>query len=395
MPLLGFAASHTISGVRSFFKIALTATSVVVAFAISELAVRILDVSPTFQVILRESIQPSDHPVLGYELRPGAPDGRRFRISSAGLRDREYSLQKPDAVFRIAAIGDSITYGMGIARGKSWVARLEDILNDRAVSGSPRFEVLNFGVPGYHIGQVVERLRVHGLPHEPDLILYGYALNDPQEFSIEAAALEGLRDAIHDHFRQPFGGDILRRWLSHSQFFLLARHFVTSGGPAKADALGPRLDPMYAAFERHAVSEYIRALHIEGESRMLLERGMEDLARLSGDAGVPLVVAVFPMFLDEDSGDYPVADVHALVGDEARRRGFAVIDLLEPLDAARSEADRPIHIDFLHPNALGNRAAARAMLEGLCDADLLPEGAVHCPAKAPSSTVPRSASAPS
>jgi hypothetical protein len=129
MPLLGFAASHTISGVRSFFRIALIAIGVVVALAISELALRILDVSPTFQVIFRESIQPSDNPVLGYELRPGAPDGRRFRISSAGLRGREYSLQKPDAVFRIAAIGDSITYGMGSARGRSWVEGLENMLN--------------------------------------------------------------------------------------------------------------------------------------------------------------------------------------------------------------------------------------------------------------------------
>ena len=394
MPLLGFAASRTISGVRSFFKIALIATSVVIALAISELAVRILGVSPTFQVIFRESIQPSDNPVLGYELRPGAPDGRRFRISSAGLRDREYSLQKPDATFRIAAIGDSITYGMGSPRGNSWVEGLEHMLNDRPMSGSPRFEVLNFGVPGYQIGQVAERLRVHGLPHEPDLILYGYALNDPQEFSIEAAALEGLRDAIQDRFRRQFGGDILRRWLSHSQFFLLARHVLTSGRPFKANALGPRLDPMYTAFESNAVGEYVRALHFEGESRNRLERGMEDLARLSGDAGVPLVVAVFPMFL-EDSGDYPVVDVHARVGDEARHRGLAVIDLREPLDAARSEVDRPIHIDFMHPNPLGHVAAARILLEGLCDADLLPEGAVRCPAKAPSSTVPRSASAPS
>ena len=150
---------------------------------------------------------------------------------------------------------------------------------------------------------------------------------------------------------------------------------------------------MYTAFESNAVGEYVRALHFEGESRNRLERGMEDLARLSGDAGVPLVVAVFPMFL-EDSGDYPVVDVHARVGDEARHRGLAVIDLREPLDAARSEVDRPIHIDFMHPNPLGHVAAARILLEGLCDADLLPEGAVRCPANAPSSTAPRSASAP-
>ncbi len=42
------------------------------------------------------------------------------------------------------------------------------------------------------------------------------------------------------------------------------------------------------------------------------------------------------------------------------------------------QAGRPIHMDFLHPNALGNRAAAHALLEGLCAAELLPEGTVRC-----------------
>jgi hypothetical protein len=251
------------------------------------------------------------------------------------------------------------------------------MLNQRTAGGL-RFQVLNFGVSGYHIGQVVERLRVDGLPHEPDLILYGYTLNDPQEFSVEAAALEELRGVSEGRFRRPFGGDVIRRWLGRSQLFLLARHFLTGSGPAETDTPGPGRDPILAAFEGNGVDDYVRALHVEGESRRRLERGMEDLARLSGDAGVPVVVAVFPLFLDDVSAGYPVADVHTLVADEARRRGFAVVDLQEPLAVAGREADRPIHLDFLHPNALGNRAAARALLEGLCDAELLPD-AVRCP----------------
>lgn len=359
--------------------VALFSLSLVVALALGELLVRALGVAPSFQVIFRESIQPSDNPVLGYELRPGAPDGRRFRISSRGLRDRETPLEKPAGSFRIAAIGDSVTYGSGSGRPGAWADRLEGLLNDRARPGAPRFEVLNFGVPGYHIGQVVERLRVRGLAHQPDLILYGYVLNDPQAISIEAEALEDLRAASEDRFQRPFGGDLLRRSLGHSQLFLLARHFFSTHAPASAQAPESDRDPLYAALRSGSASDYVRALHASGEPRQRLQQGLDELARLADAAEVPVVVAIFPLFLDEEPGDYPVADVHAFVGEEARRRGFAVLDLQPPLADARSTAKQAIHLDLLHPNAVGNRAVARALLAGLCDAELLPARTLRCP----------------
>jgi len=369
-------APRTLSRVR---VVALFSLSLLVALALGELVVRVLGVSPTFQVIFRDSIQPSDNPALGYELRPGSPDGRRFRISSTGLRDREVPLEKLAGTFRIAAIGDSVTYGSRNGRRNTWVARLEGLLNERARPDAPRFEVLNFGVPGYHIGQVVERLRVQGLAHEPDLILYGYVLNDPEAISIEAEALDDLRAAGEDRFRRPFGSDLLRRWLGRSQMFLLARHFFTTRVPAGTNGPRSERDPLYAALRSGSISEYVRALHSSGETRQRLERGLDKLARLAGAAGVPVVVAIFPLFLEGDRGDYPIADVHALVGEEARRRGFTLLDLREPMAAARSEADRAIHVDFVHPNALGNLAVARTLLVRLCDTQLLPAGAVRCP----------------
>jgi hypothetical protein len=67
-------------------------------------------------------------------------------INSAGFRDREFPIPKPEGVFRIAAIGDSVTYGHECAQEAAYPKQLERLLNLAAGDAAPRYEVLNFGV---------------------------------------------------------------------------------------------------------------------------------------------------------------------------------------------------------------------------------------------------------
>ena len=136
------------------------------AFLAVEIAVRLLGIGPRFHVIYRENYQLSDNSVIGYELVPGSPDGE-YTINSAGIRGREVAVSKPDGVFRIAIIGDSISFGFHCRRDQTYAARLDTLLNRQAPTGSPRFEVLNFGVPGYNIAQAVETLRARWAPLIP------------------------------------------------------------------------------------------------------------------------------------------------------------------------------------------------------------------------------------
>ena len=48
---------------------------------------------------------------------------------TAGLRDREYTLEKPPGVFRIAVLGSSIDMGWGVGTEDTYVSLLEDWLN--------------------------------------------------------------------------------------------------------------------------------------------------------------------------------------------------------------------------------------------------------------------------
>jgi hypothetical protein len=93
--------------------------------------------------------------------------------NSLGFRDREFSTARSSA-YRIVALGDSFTYGWGVAAGESWPKRLEANLDTLKVP----VEIANLGVPGAgpadyaHIAQrAIPMLR-------PDLVIVGVLQGD-------------------------------------------------------------------------------------------------------------------------------------------------------------------------------------------------------------------------
>src|SRR5262249_718693 len=95
-----------------------------------------------------------DHDFLQFELKPGLKRslfGLPFPTNRHGMRDREYDVEKPDGVFRVAVLGSSIDMGWGIGTEETYVNLLEDWLNAHAAKrgSARRFEVLNFAVAAY------------------------------------------------------------------------------------------------------------------------------------------------------------------------------------------------------------------------------------------------------
>lgn len=344
----------------------LSFAALLVALGLAELAARTLGLGPASQILHRELFRLSEDPLLGYELQPGAPDGTG-RINSAGFRGREVTEAKPAGVLRIVAVGDSVTFGQPKRPEESWPAALERELRARGVAA----EVLNLGVTGYNVLQVAERLRTLGLRYEPDLVLYGYVLNDPQELSVELEALVDLRDAEEGRLRAELGRG-LRGWLIHSRLYLWLRGLGKSPATAPGSvAFRHPMDPAYEAFRRgDPRGSYFRALHEDPAGLARLRTGLDRMAEAARAGGVPLRLVLFPLLLDPRDGPYPLADVHARVRAEAEARGLAVLDLQATLAGAARVA-----ADFLHPNAAGADAAARAIAEDLERAGCLASGA--------------------
>ncbi len=103
--------------------------------------------------------------------------GSAIDINSFGLRDYEYSFEKPNGAFRIVVIGDSFTFGQGILLNDTYVKQLESRLNQNS---SRKYEVINFGFPGYNVLQEYELLKTRVFDFDPDMIILGYFPNDPE-----------------------------------------------------------------------------------------------------------------------------------------------------------------------------------------------------------------------
>ena len=133
----------------------------------------------------RDNAQPDrreTHDFLFYELIPNSdiPDYRdnraryRLKTNSVGIADREYPLEKPPHVRRIAMMGDSITRGQGAPFGETFEALLERALDAKVKTAAPDagVEILNFAVGSYNITQQMEMARTRAARYRPDVYVF-------------------------------------------------------------------------------------------------------------------------------------------------------------------------------------------------------------------------------
>jgi hypothetical protein len=134
----------------------------------------------TGNISLRGIVQPHPSNSIIYTLQPNLDltfVRARVVTNSCGMRSPERPVAKPRGVYRIALLGDSFAFGWGVEQKETFAQHLEDNLN-RASKGSPRFEVLNFGVPGYSTFQEVALFEELGLDFQPDAVLVYFVQND-------------------------------------------------------------------------------------------------------------------------------------------------------------------------------------------------------------------------
>src|SRR3989442_1732021 len=73
-------------------------------------------------------------------------------FNSHGMQDVERPIGKPVNTFRIAVLGNSYVEALQVDRRENFCQLLEQALNHD--TQTPKFEVLNFGVSTYNLGQM-------------------------------------------------------------------------------------------------------------------------------------------------------------------------------------------------------------------------------------------------
>ena len=156
------------------------------------------ELTPTAQLLLPDlrgaTVVVPDRPHAPEEV--SAPDRssrikrtRSFSVSTnhLGLRGRE--IASPTPGFRVLAVGDSVTFGWGVADGESWPARLGERLG---------IEVLNAGVPAQRPDAITAWTLQNAPALDVDLVLYCRRPDgrEPDPAAHLAAALRRLQEGL-------------------------------------------------------------------------------------------------------------------------------------------------------------------------------------------------------
>ncbi len=116
--------------------------------------------------------------------------GHAVQNNRFGFREREFVEPKPPNTCRVMVLGDSLTWGAGLAPEERYTNLAEAKLRDRFPA--KKIELLNFAISGGPTEVEATILR-QNLPNtQPDQIVVGFCLNDPQprsqDFSEEKEA---------------------------------------------------------------------------------------------------------------------------------------------------------------------------------------------------------------
>ncbi|QDV09410.1 GDSL-like Lipase/Acylhydrolase [Planctomycetes bacterium Poly30] len=266
--------------------------------------------------------------------RQGAMWGRDrpARTNAAGWRDRERSPVREEGSVRLAAIGDSFTFGVGADDGERFTELIEDEL--------PKVDVLNFGMNGFGTDQELEVLRHEVFDYRPDVVLcVSYLGND----------LLDIQHSVRHRWPKP------RYVLEEGALRLIPLH------------AGPLVRLRSATYLGEAVALVARKLGREAsqvreecpDPVALYLAMVAEMERLAGDRRVGLVVVLVHE-----------PDIDAEIADEVRAAlasaGTQVIDLRPTFEAAMAAGEELFHGPPVgHWNALGHRRVAEEVIRGL------------------------------
>jgi len=278
---------------------------------------------------------------LGGKNVRGVHGSALFRTNSAGFRGREYSLEPPPNTYRIVLIGDSFAMGWMTDEESTYAMRVEKRLNE--ASAKTRFEVLNLGLGGLNTHLIVNRLERIGLAYQPDLIVYGFTVNDietPQEFGMRQ---QGEPDPLLAEWRR-FADSPSRllqvmwpRWVS-------LRYNVLH----RPGSYGDRLQRWY--FE-------------EPEKWARVAHGLDRLAAIGRSRGICVHLLIHTE-IAQLGFFHPFTPIYDRVEKAAIARGLTVSQSFPAFRWRRASDLRISPLDD-HPNDEGHRILAEVLFEGL------------------------------
>jgi len=281
----------------------------------------------------------------------GVYQGVRHRTNSRGVRGPEYAPVPTPGTFRILVAGDSVTMGWGVEEPHTYPVVLERRLNASAASGR-RYEVVNLGLAGVNAAFSARRLARYAELYRPDLLVYGFTLNDIEGPSYRELPKEDRRSASQATWRRALRFNDSPSYLLRElwpRWIMLLEWDVFH--PPESERVAPQAaEWRQNYFENPAAwADFTAALdEIAAE------------ARARGICGHVFLHTHLTVLTPE----HPHLPVYERVAAAARERGLGVTESFSRFVGRDSEGLWVNAFD-VHPNARGHEILAEALEAGL------------------------------
>jgi len=306
-------------------------TTIVILLIIGEFAVRLafIDITTT-----------GDN--TSYFSRRWNKNRSSVRLNTWRFREQEFELAKPDGIYRIAVIGDSITFGQGIEEEDRFTNLLGKYLNEK--NNKYRYEVLNFGRPGAETIDHIVVLKDLVLKANPDFILLQWFINDFEGHDKSGRPkFMPLLPVKQLHF-------ILHR--SSALYYLINQQWNSL---QELLALSGSYDEyMFRRFGNPKSSESREAI-----------QALKDFIDLCNYQKTPLGIVLFPRIANLGK-DYPLEYLHNRVLDICTHEGITCIDLRSTYAPLLHNGEfKKLWVNQFdaHPGPLANHLVASRLME--------------------------------
>lgn len=305
-------------------EVAFFAVVLLVVFGLSEVVLRIYLSRNTFYDIemsryARLLKVDHDDPRVGHHHLPG---GRAHlmdvdvAINADGFRDDEYLVEKKSQD-RVVILGDSLTFGWGVAKENTFEHRLEQRWNEIRPT-----EVINLGIGNYNTTQEVYLFLDKGLKYRPDQVVLFYFINDAEP--------------VPQKSRYPWLGSSRVITFYWSRIRALITNLTGSG----------------------SFQEYYAALYAdEAEGWQKSQAAFVALRDTCDREGIALQVVLLPELHSLDP--YLFEAEHAKVRSFLERQGIDVLDLAPAFSTVPDPLTLWVAMDDAHPNAEAHRLIAK------------------------------------
>ncbi|MDH3688965.1 MAG: GDSL-type esterase/lipase family protein [Gammaproteobacteria bacterium] len=261
------------------------------------------------------------------------------KLNSWRTREGEFEVNKPDGVFRIVVIGDSLTFGQGIAEDD----RFTDLIEERLNKNESMFEVLNLGRMGAQPIDEIRMLKKLTAETTIDFVLLQWFVND----------FEG-----YDYSHRPDPKNVLPWREYHDRY---RRHSVIY---FVLNTMWHRFQAAAGKVETYADYMVRRFGDSDSQSTKLALNDVREFIRHAKSANVPVAIVLFPFLMPELADDYSFDFMHEYVLQVCEQETIQCLDLRDVYRPYAEDVAR-LHVNQFdaHPSAFANKLAAEAIMD--------------------------------